>query len=66
MPVSMGRNQFHSAGVWKNDLEQLIFLSSKNYCLEKIKLKTVSSKGHKENIILLTYKALLQIFIIYA
>ena len=47
MPVSMGRNQFHSAGVWKNDLEQLIFLSSKNYCSEKIKLKTVSSKGHK-------------------
>ena len=47
MPVSMGRNQFHSAGVCKNDLEQLIFLSSKNYCLEKIKLKTVASKGHK-------------------
>ena len=30
MPVSMGRNQFHSAGVWKNDLEQLFF------CLHKI------------------------------
>ena len=37
MPVSMGRNQFHSAGVWKNDLEQLIFFVFKKLLFRKNK-----------------------------
>lgn len=68
MPVSMGRNQFHSDGVWKNGLEYLLSLFLvfiKILFREKNCVKTVSSKGLHIKHVFLTHRTHFQVFIIY-